>query len=132
MGPPLDVLHHDEGLPVLGRAAVEQPRDVLVLEGRQELTLGHESARGFGADLVHQLDRDALLVGLVGPRCEVHGAHSAAADLALQAVGTDRATFHRIVTRRSGCGQAHRRLPHFAFQGIHAADVREHRNEPAA
>ena len=40
----VDVLHHEVGLPVVGRAAVEEPRDVRVLEPGQDLPLARKRA----------------------------------------------------------------------------------------
>ncbi len=83
-----DVFHDEEGHAALGRAAVQETRDVRMLEARQDLALGAEA----GEQMVvrgsrpQQLDRDLLLVLVVGAGREVDGAHPALAQLALEAV----------------------------------------------
>ena len=79
--PPVDVLHDEVGLAVLGGAAVEQPRDVRVIERRR----GSAARRGSGGapasvsmPALDQLDRDALLELVVGAHGHVHRAHAAA------------------------------------------------------
>ena len=77
-------LHREIGPAVLGDAAVEQPRDVGVLEARQDLALAHEAlAHRVRADAApDQLERHLLLERAVGAFGEVDGPHAAAADLA--------------------------------------------------
>ena len=79
---PLDVLHDEVRQAVLGRAAVEQPRDVRVIEASEDLALVAEAAQHrlrIHAAL-DELDRDLFLVLAVGAPREIDRAHSAAAD----------------------------------------------------
>ena len=41
----IDVLHHEIRIPVFGIAAVEQPRDVGMIEVRQDLTFATEAPK---------------------------------------------------------------------------------------
>jgi hypothetical protein len=79
----IDVFHDQIGQPFFGRTAVEQPRDLRVLELGQDLALAAESAEQI---LVAQwrgddLDRHLLVELVVGACREIHRAHAAAADL---------------------------------------------------
>lgn len=59
--------HHKERLPVAGRAAVEKPRDIGVLQRGEDLALGPEPGQhlvGVHAAL-DELERDPLLEGAV-------------------------------------------------------------------
>ena len=64
----LDVFHDEVGQAVVGRAAIDQPRDVRMIELRQNLALVAEAAQ----DVVRiepaldELDRDFLPVLVVG------------------------------------------------------------------
>ena len=77
----LDVLHDQKRPAVGGDAAVEQRRDVGVLEIREDLSLATESGeRELGIQsALDQLDRDPLSV-FVGPHSFVDRAHAAHAD----------------------------------------------------
>ena len=93
--PPRDVLHDEVRETVLGRAAVEDARDVGVVEVREDPPLVAESLEdevGVHA-AANELDRDGLLEALVAPRGEVDGPHPAVPELA-----------HDLVRARSGCG----------------------------
>jgi hypothetical protein len=70
----LDVLHHQVGQPILGRAAVDQAGDARVVERRERLPLAAEALEdvlGIHAPL-DDLDRHALREVVVGARGEVH------------------------------------------------------------
>src|SRR5215469_12971820 len=78
----LEVLHDEVGAAVK-EAAIEQPRDVGMLEAREDLALGVEAAQhciGIHAAL-DDLDGGALLELAVGAFGQVDGAHAAAAEL---------------------------------------------------
>ena len=87
----LDELHHDVGRAVVGRAAVEEPRDVRMLEAGEDLPLPPEVADRVvaGAADRDDLDRDPLAVLIVGARGQIDDAHPAVAELAEHAVGAD-------------------------------------------
>ena len=105
-GQPLDVLHDEVGEPVLGRPAVEQARDVWVVQGGENLALVAEAAED--EVRVHpaldELDGDAAAELAVVALGHVDGAHPAAADLAHDLVGADPAAdgrvFHRLRDER--------------------------------
>ena len=87
----LDVLHDEVGHALVGAAAVEEPRDVGVVQRGKDLALGAEARQhvlGVHATL-DDLERDPLLVLAVGALGEVDGAHPAPAELADQPVGAD-------------------------------------------
>src|ERR1700676_5511603 len=75
----LDVLHHEVRAAVLGRAAIEQPRDVGMREAGQDLPLVAEVPQ----DLLRihapsdQLERDLLLKMTVGADSTVDSSHAA-------------------------------------------------------
>ena len=87
----LDVLHHQERQAVVGRSAVDQRRDVRMLEPGQHASLTVEA----GEDLAgiepgtEQLDRDLLVEGAVGAFGEVDVPHAARTDPSHQAPRTD-------------------------------------------
>ena len=90
-GEPVDVLHREVGRAVVGGAAVDQPRDVRVIEVGEDLPFGPEPLfddRRLERRADH-LDRDLLLVRIVGADAKVDGAHPAAADFAHQPVRAD-------------------------------------------
>jgi hypothetical protein len=72
-------------------AAVDQPRDVGMLQAGEDLALSLEALDGkVGTDAAaHQLDRDLLLVLVVVPDRAEHLAHAATAHLGEDAVGAD-------------------------------------------
>ncbi len=82
IGTPFDVLHDEIRQAVLGRVAVQQARDVRVIEAREDLPLVAEAAQ-HGLRIhaaLDELDRDLLLVLPVGAPGEIDRAHAAAAD----------------------------------------------------
>ena len=87
----VDILHDDVRRAVGGRAAVEQPRDVRMIERRQDLAFELQPALHLARQqpAPHQLDRDLLLELLVGALGEEHLAHAAAAEAAHDAIGAD-------------------------------------------
>ena len=87
----LDVLHDEVGLAAIRRAAVEEARDVGMLEGGRDLalaakSLAREVARHAGPD---ELDRHLLLELVVGAPGKVDHPHAAVAELGDQLVGPD-------------------------------------------
>ena len=91
---PLDVLHHEIRQAVVGRVAIEQARDVRVVEAREDLPLVAEvTQHGVGIHAaLDELDRDELLVLTVGATREIDDTHPAAANPLLDLVVTDRLT----------------------------------------
>ena len=89
IGSPVDVLHDEVGQAVVGRAAVEQARDVRVLERGEDLPLGAKRASmQLGVQpRRHDLDRHPLRELAVGALGQVDRAHAAAADLAFDRSG---------------------------------------------
>ncbi len=91
----VDVFHHEVGQAIVGRAAVEQSRDVRVLQAREDFALRAETAQdfiGIGPAL-EQFDRNRLAKFRVRARGQPDRAHPAAAELAKQAVGADAPPF---------------------------------------
>ena len=87
----VDQFDDDVGEAVLGGSAVEEPRDVGMLEGGQHLALGAETPQGFGRRpaTADELDRHLLAERVVGPFRQVHRAHAAAAELVEKAIRPD-------------------------------------------
>jgi hypothetical protein len=89
----IDVLHHEERLAVLGGTAIQEPGNVGVLEGRQDLPLGPEPGDHLGG--VHspldELDRDLLLEQPVRTSAQVDRAHAPPAQLSHRPVGAEAA-----------------------------------------
>ena len=84
----LDVLHDEVGKAVLGVAAVQQARDVGVVEAGEDLPFLTKSAENeVGVDAaLDDLDRHALLVLLVGANGEVDVPHPTAPEQAVHPV----------------------------------------------
>ena len=74
-------------------AAVEEPRDVRVLEHREDAPLFAKPAdhHGAGQAAPDELDRDLLIEFAVGALGEEHGTHAAVPELAHDSVRTDAA-----------------------------------------
>ena len=87
----VDVLHDEVRLAVVGHAAVEQPRDVRMIERREDLSLGAEAVASMSASepAAQQLERDLLLELSVGALGEEDAPMPAAAELADDAIGAD-------------------------------------------
>ncbi|HKP14267.1 MAG TPA: hypothetical protein VJZ91_19255 [Blastocatellia bacterium] len=86
-----DVLHHEERLAVGRDAAVQEARDVRVVERGEDLPLAAETAGevGVGETAPHELERDLLLKLSVRALGEEDRAHPAAAQLAQNPVGPE-------------------------------------------
>ena len=86
---PLDVLHHQVRPIFFRRAAVEQARDVGMIERRQNLSLvakaTHDKVRVHAA--ANQLDCDLLSILIIIAFAEINRAHAAASELANDFVG---------------------------------------------
>src|SRR5882724_7425179 len=111
----LDVLHHDVWHAVFGRAAIEQARNIWMLQVRENLTLTFETSKDEVG--IHprtdQLDRNARLVMLVVAFGEIDRAHAPTAQFANQAIGSDASL------RASGCAffeQCNDRALHLLFE----------------
>ena len=94
-GLPLDELHGEVGLPVVAHAAVEQGRDVAMIEPRQDPPLLQEAAphQGRGPRPLHHLDGDALAEVVVDSGGFVHRPHPALAHLATDQVRPEATAF---------------------------------------
>jgi hypothetical protein len=88
---PLDVLHREERASVVRRAAIQEPRDVGMLEPGEDLPLAEEAGHGLirVEAAFQELDRDGLLELTVDARGEIDTPHAAATDLRVEAIGTD-------------------------------------------
>src|SRR6185436_7839597 len=86
----LDVFHHQVRKSVGRRSAVDQSRDVGMVEASKYLALQAEAAEDFLRvhSALHQLDGDALLELVVETRGQPYGSHASAADALLQLVGS--------------------------------------------
>src|SRR5262245_23219351 len=86
-----DQLHHEIRLAVVGRAAVDQPRDVRMIEAREDLPFGaepaYQAARSDAA--AHDLDRHLLVKLIVRTHRAIHIAHAALTDQRDDLVRTD-------------------------------------------
>jgi hypothetical protein len=92
-GQAIHVLHDDVRVPILGDAAVQQPRDVRMHEGRQNLPLGDEALvqRIGHVARANQLDRDLMLELPIGALGEVDDTGAATTDLANEVIRADAA-----------------------------------------
>ena len=115
-----DEFHHEKWASVRRHAAVEQRRDVRVREVREDLSLATEARqRDVGSkSLPHDLDRDTLVILVVGANGLVHVPHATDADgtkhvicaepLAFDrdslAMGVDQRRRSRLEARFSGFG----------------------------
>jgi hypothetical protein len=111
----LDVFHDQEGAPVRRLAAVQQARDVGVLEPRQRLAL---AAKPFDRLLValeagHELDRDLLGVGVVGAFGQPDLAHAALPQQPHQSIGANAPVWRLRAARRRR--RMHRQYPGLVF-----------------
>ena len=85
------VLHDEVGQAVVGRSAVDQARDVRMIELRQDLPFVAKTAE----DVVgiepapNELDRNFLAIFVVGSRRQINGAQTAPADFADDLVGAE-------------------------------------------
>ena len=88
---PLHVLQDEVGLARLRRPAVEQARDVGVIERRRDLALAPEPPQRVLARRArtHELDGDLLLELVVRAAGQVHHPHPAVAELREELVGAD-------------------------------------------
>jgi len=95
-GHPVDVLHDEIGGSVGQGAAVEQVRDVGVIELREDLPLRFEPRLDRAAEGAarYDLDGDLLLELGVGALGEIHLAHAAGAQGAQHPVRSDTLTAH--------------------------------------
>ena len=89
--PSVDMLHHQVGLALRGRASVEDGRNARVLQAGQDLALLAESPLGVlrGGAAAHQLHGDRLLERVVVTHRAIDGAHPAVGDHVQHTVGTD-------------------------------------------
>ena len=87
-GPAVDELHREERQPVVGDTAVEQSRDVGMLQARQDAALGAETRQN-GIRVHSMLDDfegDALLELPIGTLGQIHHTHAAASHRPNQSV----------------------------------------------
>jgi hypothetical protein len=86
-----DELHDEVRQPRLGRAAVQQPRDIRMIEAREDLALVAESLHDVRRVVARsdQLDGNLLLVRVIRASCPIDLAHSAGAYQLDQAIRAD-------------------------------------------
>ena len=85
--PSLDVLHHQVGPSIARGPAVDESRDVRVLQRGEDLPLGPEPPDTLLVEqAAHDLDGHALLEGAIGALTQVDRSHAALADLRDDAV----------------------------------------------
>ena len=91
----VDVFHDEVGHAFLRRAAVEELRDVRMVEIGQYLALALQSEFGLGVDepVAPELDRDLLVELVVRAAGEIDHAHAARAEQPLDPVGPDHLAF---------------------------------------
>ena len=79
---PVDVLHHEIRLAFAGVAGIEEPGDVGMSEGRENLAFAQEAVveRGLGAAIAEELDRNALPEFAIGTVGDIHRPHAATAE----------------------------------------------------
>src|SRR5579872_2602288 len=87
----LDVLHHEVRQAVLGGAAIEQPRNVGMVQAGQYLPLVAEALDDeLGVEVApDELDGDLLTESLVGAGGQVNHTHTTLADFPDHSVGPD-------------------------------------------
>ena len=87
----LHEFHDEERQTFVGRAAVQQPRDVRVVEAGQRLAFVTKAEQDFvGVEAPsHHLERHDLVEGTVGALRKVDGSHPAVADFADDAIGAN-------------------------------------------
>src|SRR6478672_5605839 len=76
-----DVVHDEVGQTIAGRACIEEPRDIWVIEPGQDLAFRSETAQDLsrvGASIQY-LDRDLFLKLTISALCQENGAHPPAA-----------------------------------------------------
>ncbi len=88
---PFHVFHDEVGEAVGGGAAIEQARDVRMVEPGEDLPLGAEAPHDrLGVHPAFQdLERDTFVERVVVAHREINRAHAALAELAHEAVGAD-------------------------------------------
>ena len=96
-----DELHHEVGPSVLGGSSVEEPRDVRMLEPREDAPLAREPGEHFVRrhSAAQQLDRDALLEEPVRALGQEDLAHAAPPETAEDTVRPDPLGRRRFVGR---------------------------------
>src|SRR5580692_963850 len=97
-----DQLHYKVRDALFSRAAVEQARDVGVIQSGENLSLILEAADDEIGVLAgaHQLDRNLFAVLIVGANGTINFAHTASADLFHDFVGPETPTDHRVTMVR--------------------------------
>ena len=102
-GQAIDILHHQIGPPLRRGAAIEQPRDMRVRQGRQDLPfLGEEFKRLGGGQAVQQLDGGALVEMPVVAFRKKYAAHTAVPQLLAQAPGSQCIAAAKLRPHRAG------------------------------
>ena len=86
-GQTIDMLECKPGLALLGLAAIEQVRDVGMIEAGEDLSFLTQAAQAVGGRKAAQdLDRDALLEAAIDALGEKNRAHAAGAEFAQQPI----------------------------------------------
>lgn len=104
----VDVFHHHIGLAVRTRAAVEQPRDIRVVQAREYPPLRAEAGQELRMQSgTHHLDCDLQAIGVVGTRRQIDRAHAPLGQLPADLVGAEartRGDFGRVHNRAGRLG----------------------------
>ena len=87
-GTPSTQLHHDVRLAEFADAGINEPRDVRVIQPREDLPLHLEPIAGdFGRQaLIHELDGDVLVELAIRAMRQIHRGHAAGAQQAIERV----------------------------------------------
>src|SRR2546423_1925959 len=80
-GYPDNVIHDEVGQAIVGRAGIEQPRDIWMVESRHDLAFRPEPAQDLGrvGASAQDLDRDLFFKLTISALCQENCAHSAMA-----------------------------------------------------
>ncbi len=107
----VDVFEREPRLAFGGLAAVEQARDVRVVQAGQDLPFLAQAAQAVGGrKAAQQLDRHALVEAAVDALGEEHRAHAAGTEFADQPVRTEAVAVRRRQARRAGAERARQRI----------------------
>ena len=112
----LDIFHRHIGTPVRRDSRVDQPRDTGMLKPRQQAPFAHEGIAAIGRFGTEKFERNELRKIRRCPAGEIHLAHAATADQALDGETANLLTLcqGRIACRLCGVG-FHRRRGHVQY-----------------
>ena len=104
----IHILHHQIRQALRSRAAVQQARDIRVVQTGEHLPLRAKSPQDFARVHAAQdhFDGDFPLVFVIHARGQPHRSHSPAADAPLQLIGSDPVAFRKLAGILGGAEQA--------------------------